>query len=247
MDPLVEYSCWDFLDCIDEAVNSDFLLSNNNNLSGGVPGDVDFSFCVDGDRSSTGGGGGGVPSQEKECSRKRGRSSSCNRAESKACREKLRREKLNDRHALLTGFGFVFSNLFLDLSAVLDPGRPARTDKPAIIDDAIRVLNQLRNEAQELKDTNEKLLEEIKSLKAEKNELREEKLMLKVDKERMEQQLKAAAVPPSGFMPAHPAAYHPAPSKMPVFPGYSLIPMWQYLPPATCDTSRDHELRPPAA
>ena len=54
---------------------------------------------------------------------------------------------------------------FLDLSAVLEPGRPAKTDKPAILDDAIRVLTQLRAEAQELTQTNEKLLEEIKSLK----------------------------------------------------------------------------------
>jgi cell division septum initiation protein DivIVA len=47
----------------------------------------------------------------------------------------------------------------------LEPGRQAKTDKPAILDDAIRVLNQLKAEAQELKETNEKLLEEIKSLK----------------------------------------------------------------------------------
>uniref|UniRef100_A0A6N2NHE3 BHLH domain-containing protein n=1 Tax=Salix viminalis TaxID=40686 RepID=A0A6N2NHE3_SALVM len=136
---------------------------------------------------------------------------------------------------------------FQDLSSVLEPGRPAKTDKPAILDDAIRVLNQLKNEAQELKETNEKLLEEIKSLKAEKTELREEKLMLKADKEKMEQQLKTVALPPSGFMPAYPAAYHAAANKMPVFPSYGLMPMWHYLPPAACDTSRDHELRPPAA
>lgn len=51
------------------------------------------------------------------------------------------------------------------MSAVLDPGRPVRTDKPAILDDAIRVLNQLKTEAEELKETNGKLLEEIKCLK----------------------------------------------------------------------------------
>lgn len=51
------------------------------------------------------------------------------------------------------------------MSCILEPGRPARTDKPAILDDAIRVLNQLRTESQELKETNEKLQEEIKSLK----------------------------------------------------------------------------------
>ena len=51
------------------------------------------------------------------------------------------------------------------MSSILEPGRQAKTDKPAILDDAIRVLNQLKAEAQELKETNEKLLEEIKSLK----------------------------------------------------------------------------------
>jgi len=54
---------------------------------------------------------------------------------------------------------------FCDLSAVLEPGRPVRTDKPAILDDAIRVLSQLKTEAEELKESNEKLLEEIKCLK----------------------------------------------------------------------------------
>ncbi|GAY52572.1 hypothetical protein CUMW_142910 [Citrus unshiu] len=136
---------------------------------------------------------------------------------------------------------------FLDLSCILEPGRPARTDKPAILDDAIRVLNQLRTESQELKETNEKLQEEIKSLKAEKNELREEKLILKADKEKLEQQLKVMAMPTGGYMPTHPAAYHAGLNKMAVYPSYGLMPMWQYLPPSLHDTSRDHELRPPAA
>ncbi|XP_041001362.1 transcription factor bHLH104-like isoform X2 [Juglans microcarpa x Juglans regia] len=161
------------------------------------------------------------------------RNDSCSRPVSKACRERLRREKLNYR--------------FIDLSSVLDPERTVKMDKHAILDDAIRILNQLRSESQELKATNEKLLEEIKNLKAEKNELREEKLTLKADKERMEQQLKAMAIPPAGFMPGHPAAYHSGPNKMAVWPSYGLVPMWQYLPPAARDTSHDHELRPPAA
>lgn len=71
--------------------------------------------------------------------------------------------------------------------------------------------------------------------------------MLKTDKERMEQQLKTMAVPPTGFMPAHPPVYPAAPNKMPMFPSYSLVPMWQYLPSSVRDTSQDHELRPPAA
>ncbi|KAI5397524.1 hypothetical protein KIW84_063371 [Lathyrus oleraceus] len=137
---------------------------------------------------------------------------------------------------------------FCDLSAVLDPGRPVRTDKPAILDDAIRVLNQLKTEAEELKETNEKLLEEIKCLKAEKNELREEKLVLKADKEKIEKQLKTLPISPAGFMPPPPmAAYQARVNKMAVYPNYGYIPMWQYLPQSARDTSQDHELRPPAA
>ncbi|XVE81816.1 hypothetical protein DITRI_Ditri15bG0096400 [Diplodiscus trichospermus] len=124
-------------------------------------------------------------------------------------------------------------------------GQGPMTDKSAILDDAIIVLTQLETEAQELKETNEKLLEEIKSLKAEKNELREEKLVLKTDKERIEQQLKTMTIPPARYLTALPAAYHPGVNKMAVFPGYVLVPMWQYLPPSGRDTSQDQELRPP--
>jgi hypothetical protein len=88
---------------------------------------------------------------EEECSGKRRRTGSCSKPGTKACREKLRREKLNDK--------------FMDLSSVLEPGRTPKTDKSAILDDAIRVVNQLRGEAHELQETNQKLLEEIKSLK----------------------------------------------------------------------------------
>uniref|UniRef100_A0A251SXT7 Putative myc-type, basic helix-loop-helix (BHLH) domain-containing protein n=1 Tax=Helianthus annuus TaxID=4232 RepID=A0A251SXT7_HELAN len=168
-------------------------------------------------------------------SRFRGRSNSCSKAENKACRERQRRELLNSR--------------FLELSSTLEPDRPATTDKLAILGDAIRVLNQLKSETQDFKEMNEKLSEEIKTLKAEKNELREEKLVLKAEKAKMEQQVKSMTsnIPPPGFMAPHPAAFQAGANKMPVFPGYGYIPMWQYLPPSTCNTSHDHELRPPAA
>ncbi|OIW07693.1 hypothetical protein TanjilG_30770 [Lupinus angustifolius] len=138
---------------------------------------------------------------------------------------------------------------FCDLSSVLETGRPVKTDKPAILDDAIRVLTQLKTEAQELKETHEKLLEEIKCLKAEKKELREEKLVLKADKEKIEKHLKGFSIPHAGFMPPppHVAAYQGGMNKMAVYPNYGYIPMWQYLPLSTRDTSHDHELRPPAA
>ncbi|CAK9318738.1 unnamed protein product [Citrullus colocynthis] len=225
MDPLEDSSCWDFLDC-SFFVDGDNLI--NTSLDPLWPPNDSRDSCAETDVSA-----GRVEPEENECSRKRARDGSCAGPTSKACRERLRREKLNDR--------------FLDLSIALEPSRPTKTNKPAILDDAIRVLNQLKNEAEDLKQTNEKLREEVECLKAEKNDLRKEKIILKDDKKRIEQQLKSVAVPPTGLIPGHPAAYHAAPGKMAVFPGYGLIPMWQYLPPSVRDTSQDHELRPPAA
>ncbi|KAL3642060.1 hypothetical protein CASFOL_012875 [Castilleja foliolosa] len=171
--------------------------------------------------------------EEQECRRKRGRSEQCGATGTKACRERMRREKLNEK--------------FSELSSTLEPGKPVKTDKSALLGDAIRALHQLKTESQEYKEMNEKLLEEIKTLKAEKNELREEKLVLKADRERVEQQLKTLAIPQTGFMPAHPPIYPAGANKMPMFPSYGYVPMWQYLPPSARDTTQDHQLRPPAA
>ncbi|KAG2576605.1 hypothetical protein PVAP13_6NG033900 [Panicum virgatum] len=98
-------------------------------------------------------------------SNKRLRSGSSGRPTSKACREKMRRDKLNDR--------------FLELGSTLEPGKPVKADKAAILSDATRMVIQLRSEAQQLKDTNGSLEEKIKELKAEKDELRDEKQKLK--------------------------------------------------------------------
>ncbi|CAL9015278.1 PREDICTED: transcription factor ILR3-like [Prunus mume] len=176
--------------------------------------------------------------KESGC-RKRVRSGSCNVTGSKACREKMRRDRLNDR--------------FLELSSMLEPGRPPKTDKAAILGDAVRVVNQLRGEAQQLKDSNGDLQEKINELKAEKNELRDEKQRLKTEKENIERQIKALNTQP-GFLP-HPAAI-PGPfsapgqvvgGKLMPFVGYPGVSMWQFMPPAAVDTSQDHVLRPPVA
>uniref|UniRef100_A0A7C9FN83 BHLH domain-containing protein n=1 Tax=Opuntia streptacantha TaxID=393608 RepID=A0A7C9FN83_OPUST len=214
-DLALDYSCF-----IDDAASADFSWVNHSSSF-----DIDFSqtSCAPQEQESS----------LKEPPRKRGRADGCSKTGTKACRERLRREKLNDS--------------FVDLSTILEPGRAAKTDKLAILTDAVRVVNRLRTEAKEYKEQNKKLQEEIDSLKAEKNELREEKQMLKAEKEMMEQQLKAMAVPTSGLMPSYPAAYHAAANKMAVYPSYGMFPMWHYLPPSTRDTSRDHELRPPAA
>ncbi|MFX6534598.1 helix-loop-helix domain-containing protein, partial [Acinetobacter baumannii] len=90
--------------------------------------------------------------------KKRSRTEACTPSSAKACREKQRRDKLNDK--------------FMELGALLEPGKPLKTDKSAILIDAVRVVTQLRGEAQKLKDSNLNLQEKIKELKAEKNELR---------------------------------------------------------------------------
>jgi hypothetical protein len=54
---------------------------------------------------------------------------------------------------------------FLELSAALEPGRPPKTDKATILCDAVRILTQLRSEAQQLQDSNNQLRDAIKDLK----------------------------------------------------------------------------------
>ncbi|KAL6999394.1 Transcription factor ilr3 [Sarracenia purpurea var. burkii] len=164
---------------------------------------------------------------------------SCGPSSSKACREKLRRDKLNDK--------------FIELASILDPGRPPKTDKGAILIDAVRIVTQLRGEAQKLKDSNSSLQEKIKELKAEKNELRDEKQRLKAEKERLEQQLKTMNSQP-GFLPpppAIPAAFatqgQTAGNKFVPIVSYPGVAMWQFMPHAAVDTSEDHVLRPPVA
>jgi len=172
-------------------------------------------------------------------SKKRGRSEACRGTSSKACREKLRRDKLNDK--------------FVELASILDPGRPPKVDKAAILVDAVRIVTQLRKEAQKLKDSSSELQEKIKELKAEKNELRDEKQRLKMEKEKLEQQVNSMNPQPT-FMappPAIPAAYAAAQGQV----GNKLVPiisypgmaMWQFMPPAAVDTSQDHVLHPPVA
>ncbi|RLN34475.1 hypothetical protein C2845_PM03G09280 [Panicum miliaceum] len=161
----------------------------------------------------------------------------------KACREKIRRDKLNER--------------FLELGAILEPGKTPKMDKSAILNDAIRVVGELRSEAKKLKDSNESLQEKIKELKAEKNELRDEKQRLKVEKESLEQQIKFLNSRPSllPHPPVIPASAFAAPQgpagaghklMMPVI-GYPGFPMWQFMPPSDVDTSNDPKSCPPVA
>ncbi|URE14072.1 HLH [Musa troglodytarum] len=140
---------------------------------------------------------------------------------------------------------------FMELCSVMDPGKPPKTDKSAILSDATRLLNHLRLGAKKLKDSNEALKDAIKSLKAEKLELRDEKMRLKAEKERTEQMLKAISTTPQ-FM-TQPAATTPhsasvaARIKTVPYPNYMPMGLWPWIPPASLDTSQDHVLRPPVA
>ncbi|KAJ8754654.1 hypothetical protein K2173_010745 [Erythroxylum novogranatense] len=182
---------------------------------------------------------GDSDTHKESSSKKRVRSEASGASSSKACREKQRRERLNDK--------------FMELGSVLEHGRPPKTDKAAILIDAIRVVTQLRGEAQKLKDLNSGLQEKIKELKTEKNELRDEKQRLKAEKDKLEQQLKAmntqpSFLPPPPAIPAAFAAQGQAPgNKLVPFIGYPGVAMWQFMPPAAVDTSQDHVLRPPVA
>ncbi|KAL8510520.1 hypothetical protein ACS0TY_017368 [Phlomoides rotata] len=177
--------------------------------------------------------------QKETGSKKRARTESCAPSSSKACREKQRRDRLNDK--------------FMELGALLEPGRPPKTDKAAILVDAVRMVTQLRGEAQKLKDSNSNLQDKIKELKTEKNELRDEKQRLKAEKEKMEQQLKTMSGPQPGYLPTPPtipAAFaqgQAAGNKLVPIISYPGVAMWQFMPPAAVDTSQDHVLRPPVA
>ena len=46
------------------------------------------------------------------------------------------------------------SRSFNDLSELLDPGKPSRTDKVSIIADAMKAINQLRAESHQMKQLN---------------------------------------------------------------------------------------------
>ncbi|XP_068667853.1 transcription factor ILR3-like isoform X2 [Aristolochia californica] len=159
---------------------------------------------------------------------------------SKACREKMRRDMLNDR--------------FLELAALMEPGKQPKIDKAAILNDAIRLVGQLQSEVKRMTDSNENLQQKIKELKAEKNELREEKQRLRAEKEQLEQQLKKMVAVPPNFVPhpsAIPAAFvaqgQAAGNKMVPFISFPGVAMWQLMPPASVDTSQDHVLHPPVA
>ncbi|CAI5471001.1 unnamed protein product [Closterium sp. Yama58-4] len=172
----------------------------------------------------------------------------------------MRRDRLNDR--------------FLELGRELDPDLPPKTDKAVILNDTVKLLTRLKEEAIALTEGNRQLRDQIKELKVEKSELREEKLRLKAEKDVLQGKLHSLPVPAtgcftsqaaaaaasaalqaaavaafSGQITAKPADYSHvfAVAPPPVDAADQNTGMWQWLPPNAADISRDHILRPPVA
>ncbi|KAF4394407.1 transcription factor ILR3 [Cannabis sativa] len=141
----------------------------NASTNGSV--EVDLSSSGDSDNNKV------VGSRKRQRSESSGGASCSNY---KACREKLRRDRLNER--------------FLELVAVMELGRLPKTDKAAILSDAVRIMTQLRSESRQMKQTIDDLQDKIKELKDEKNELRVERQRLREEKERLEQQVRIVAM-----------------------------------------------------
>ncbi|KAJ4751210.1 basic helix-loop-helix (bHLH) DNA-binding superfamily protein [Rhynchospora pubera] len=177
--------------------------------------------------------------KNQDNTKKRARQESCAAPGSKACREKQRRDRLNER--------------FNELCAVLEPGKPPKADKLEILTKTTCLLSQLRTEAQKLKKSNENLQDNIKNLKVEKSSLRDEKTKLKAEKERLEQMLKSTSITPQ-YVPCQPVpatisypAPVPAPNKYVAYTNYQPAAFWQWIPSASLDTTKDAVHWPPVA
>ncbi|KAK6133311.1 hypothetical protein DH2020_032974 [Rehmannia glutinosa] len=126
---------------------------------------------------------------------------------------------------------------FQELSSLLEPGRPPKMDKSVILSDAVRMVIQLREEAQKLKESYDNLQGKVNELK----------------KDKLEQQVKDLSTRPGIFhhLPPIPSHFAAPPqvvgSKLVPVMGFSGIPMWQLMPRTAVDTSEDHTLRPPVA
>ncbi|KAK9791342.1 hypothetical protein WJX73_001044 [Symbiochloris irregularis] len=174
-------------------------------------------------------------------------------ARNKACRERQRRERLNDR--------------FTELAKVLEPGKTAKTDKTNIIDDAMRIVTQLRGENGQLRQLNKFLEERVSQHAAHVRSGRSAIAAAGTDAIHHKWRFSSARVwHGSSIGPAPNAGPHadrqsrpaaaPKPSFVkPEFPQGLLLPgglqftpnMGSWLPPSTLDTSQDSIRRPPAA
>lgn len=95
-------------------------------------------------------------------------------ARNKACREKARRERLNDG--------------FSELARLVDPGaKNLKTDKASLVVDAIRVITQLRAENNQLRQLNKFLEEKVSDSEKQRQQMMMQQMMMQ------QQQQQAAA------------------------------------------------------
>uniref|UniRef100_A0A7S3VUV6 BHLH domain-containing protein n=1 Tax=Dunaliella tertiolecta TaxID=3047 RepID=A0A7S3VUV6_DUNTE len=114
---------------------------------------------------SKGGVGGGTGGGSVSNNRKAARSEANQAAKNKATREKARREKINDR--------------FSELAQLIDPGKDPKTDKPSILQDAIKCVQQMRMENHQLRQLNKFLEERMGQLERERGQnLYQQSLMM---------------------------------------------------------------------
>ncbi|VAI76064.1 unnamed protein product [Triticum turgidum subsp. durum] len=158
-------------------------------------------------------------------SNKRLRSEPCGRPTSKACREKVRRDKLNDSDA---------TRMVTQLRAEAQQLK----DTNGSLEDKIKELkaekDELRDEKQKLKLEKETLAHQMKLLTATPAYMPHPTMM------------------PSPFAQAPMAPFHAqgqalGQKLMMPFVGYPGYPMWQLMPPSEVDTSKDSEACPPVA
>ncbi|CAI5500131.1 unnamed protein product [Closterium sp. Naga37s-1] len=167
---------------------------------------------------------------------------------SKATREKLRRDRLNDR--------------FQELARELGPSATVKVDKAVLLTEAVRLLVRLRAEAASLLTSNQQLQDQIKELKAEKSELREEKSRLKAERDRLRMHLDTLTAPTrtnsflgqssTTVLQPQTASHSPYPAhQTPVKVEVVRLPhqqhLWQFLPSGVADASADRFLTPPVA
>eukprot|EP00898_Chlorokybus_atmophyticus_P006590 jgi/Chlat1/6932/Chrsp52S06602 len=133
----------------------------------------------------------------------------------KADREKLRRDRLNDKFAELA-------------TLLVEPGNPPKTDKASILGDSLALLNSLRAEINRLSDEQKALLSEQTELTQEKVELKQEKSVLKSETDLLQARIQAVAP----WM-AMSQAQHSAPQ-------YAMFP--SPIPPVPPDPAQAHSM-----
>mmetsp|Transcript_13764 Transcript_13764/g.29627 ORF Transcript_13764/g.29627 Transcript_13764/m.29627 type:complete len:304 (-) Transcript_13764:551-1462(-) len=151
---------------------------------------------------------------------KKAKSDTNQAARNKACREKARREKINER--------------FIELAKLIEPGKEPKTDKPTILGDAIKYVQQLTVENHQLRQLNKFLEERVAQYEKERgHQLYQQSLMMQgmggqAAPMMMQQGMCASGAStssqfmPPPMQPTGPMMMHPgAPNPMQPFPAFN--------------------------